>query len=64
MTDKIQEKMKEITIVKKKVTMQYEEYFSIGLKSPDESIESLLEKAMTVIKSEDPPKIKNNLELV
>ena len=56
--------MKEITIVKKKVTMQYEEYFSIGLKSPDESIESLLEKAMTVIKSEDPPKIKNNLELV
>jgi hypothetical protein len=55
---------KEITIVKKKVTMQSEEYFSIGLKSPDETIESLLQKAMSVLTTDEESKIKQSLELI
>jgi len=43
---------REVSIVKKITTMSSEEYFSITLKSPEESVDSLLKKAMVATNSD------------
>lgn len=44
----------EVSIIRKSTTMTSEEYFSIQLKSPTESVESLLQKAILATNSAQP----------
>jgi hypothetical protein len=46
--------MREVSIVKRTTTMTSEEFFSIQLKAPDESVESLLQKAILATASSQP----------
>ena len=46
MTNGKESSMREVSIVKRTTTMTSEEFFSIQLKAPDESVESLLQKAI------------------
>jgi hypothetical protein len=46
--------MREVSIVKRTTTMTSEEFFSIQLKAPDESVESLLQKAILATTSSQP----------
>lgn len=49
-------KIREVSIVKRVTTMTSEEFFSIQLKAPDESVESLLKKAMMATNLSQPTK--------
>jgi len=46
MTENLETNVREVSIIKKTTTMTSEEYFSIHLKAPDETVESLLQKAI------------------
>jgi len=54
MTESSESNFREVSIVKKTTTMSSEEYFSIQLKSPDESVDSLLRKAILAANSAHP----------
>jgi hypothetical protein len=54
MTEDKDTAMREVSIVKRTTTMTSEEFFSIQLKAPDESVESLLQKAILATTSSQP----------
>lgn len=56
--------MREVNIIKRKTTMTSEEFFQINLKSPDESVESLLEKAVTIVEIQTEEKLPSSFELM
>ena len=54
MTNDSDANMREVAIVKRTTTMTSEEYFSIQLRAPDETVESLLQKAILATSSSEP----------
>jgi len=61
MSDENESKIHEVVIVKRKTIMDAEEFVSIQLKSSEDTIESLLKKAMSATKSK--PLEKNDKKL-
>ncbi|RZD42227.1 MAG: hypothetical protein CXT78_09730 [Thaumarchaeota archaeon] len=51
MSDENESKINEVVIVKRKTIMDAEEFVSIQLKSSDDTIESLLKKAIAATKT-------------
>ena len=47
MTEKENSSIREVFIVKRKATIDSEDYVSVQLRSSDDSVEELLQKAMT-----------------
>ena len=64
MSDSDTTEIREVNIVKRKTTMSSDEFFQITLKSPDESVESLLEKAVGVMGIQSEKKLPGNFELM
>ena len=64
MSDSENSEIREVNIVKRKTTMSSDEYFQINLKSPDESVDSLLEKAVTVMEIQSEKKLPDSFELM
>ena len=64
MSDSENSEIREVNIVKRKTTMSSDEYFQINLKSPDESVDSLLEKAITVMEIQSEKKLPTSFELM
>ena len=64
LSDSENSEIREVNIVKRKTTMSSDEYFQINLKSPDESVDSLLEKAITVMEIQSEKKLPTSFELM
>lgn len=64
LSDSENSEIREVNIVKRKTTMSSDEYFQINLKSPDESVDSLLEKAVTVMEIQSEKKLPTSFELM
>ncbi len=55
---------KEVTITRKKTKMDSEEYVSVSLKSNDDSIDTLIDKAMFVATNQSATVTKSGLEAI
>ena len=64
MNDSDSTEIREVHIVKRKTTMSSDEFFQITLKSPDESVDSLLDKAVTVMEIQSEKKLPTSFELM